>query len=151
MKENPCHRVARCAENLSARKFCRALEYCRDFFRSVPATEGLVEQLWTFAKAGYLDSPLPSLLKERLFVHLSRFCEMRYCIVRHVGFLIGEGWTAGDKNAPHQSVEEVIRLLRRPIPSAQALGNSSGVWKLGVKLPNCRPRRARSRMTCSMR
>jgi hypothetical protein len=42
---------------------------------------------------------LPSLFKERLFVHLSRFCEIRYCIVRHVGFLIGQGRPAGDADA----------------------------------------------------
>ena len=38
---------------------------------------GLAEELWKFAKSAYLDSPLPSLFKERLFVHLSRFCEVR--------------------------------------------------------------------------
>jgi hypothetical protein len=62
-----------------------------NFFCSASAAPGLIEELWAFAKSAYLDSPLPSLFKERLFVHLSRFCEVRYCIVRHVGFLIGEG------------------------------------------------------------
>ena len=32
-----------------------------------------------FAKAGYLD-PLPLLFKERLFVHLARFWEIRYAV-----------------------------------------------------------------------
>jgi hypothetical protein len=26
-------------------------------------------------------------------VYLSRFCEVRYCIARHVGFLVGLGYT----------------------------------------------------------
>ena len=62
-----------------------------NFFCTAASAPGLIEKLWGFAKSGYLDNPLPSLFKERLFVHLSRFCEIRYCIVRHVGFLIGEG------------------------------------------------------------
>ena len=60
-----------------------------NFFCSASAAPGLIERLWDFAQSAYLNSPLPSLFKERLFVHLSRFCPVRYCIVRHVGFLMG--------------------------------------------------------------
>ena len=89
-----------------------------NFFRSARAAPELLEQLWGFAKAGYLDNPMPSLFKERLFVWLSRFCPMRYCIVRHVGFLLGRehGRAAGDAGAVAQSIEEVLELLRRPSP-----------------------------------
>jgi len=89
-----------------------------NFFRSARAAPELIEQLWGFAKAGYLDNPMPSVFKERLFVWLSRFCPMRYCIVRHVGFLLGEGHgrAAGDESAQPQSLDEVITLLRRPSP-----------------------------------
>jgi len=59
-----------------------------NFFQSAAAAPELVRQLWGFAKAGYLDNPMPSVFKERLFVWLSRFCPTRYCIVRHVGFLL---------------------------------------------------------------
>jgi PAS domain S-box-containing protein len=89
-----------------------------NFFCSAPSGETLVEKLWEFAKAGYLESRLPSLFKERLFVHLSRFCEVRYCIVRHVGFLIGEGRPAGDHTVTPQTVEQVLELLHRPLPDA---------------------------------
>jgi PAS domain S-box-containing protein len=95
-----------------------------NFFCSAPAAEELVQQLWQFAKAGYLDCPLPSLFKERLFVHLSRFCEVRYCIVRHVGFLIGEGRPAGDASVAPQTIEQVLTLLRRPLPDAAQLSSS---------------------------
>ena len=71
-----------------------------NFFCSADAAPGLIEELWKFARSAYLDSPLPSLFKERLFVHLSRFCRVRYCIVRHVGFLTGLGRPAGDASAP---------------------------------------------------
>ena len=94
-----------------------------NFFCSADAAPGLIEELWKFAKSAYLDSPLPSLFKERLFVHLSRFCEIRYCIVRHVGFLIGQGRPAGDADAGLETVEQVIEMLRRPLPEGPALTN----------------------------
>ena len=92
-----------------------------NFFCSADAAPGLIEELWKFAKSAYLDSPLPSLFKERLFVHLSRFCEIRYCIVRHVGFLIGQGRPAGDAGAEFETVEQVVEMLRRPLPDGPAL------------------------------
>jgi PAS domain S-box-containing protein len=92
------------------------------FFCSASAAPGLIEELWAFAKSAYIDSPLPSLFKERLFVHLSRFCEVRYCIIRHVGFLIGEGRPAGDPKVKPQTVEQVSTLLDRRLPDANALG-----------------------------
>ena len=92
-----------------------------NFFCTAEAAPGLLEELWKFAKSAYLDSPLPSLFKERLFVHLSRFCEIRYCIVRHVGFLIGQGRPAGDAASGVETVEQVIEILRRPLPEGAAL------------------------------
>src|SRR5580698_3411231 len=90
-----------------------------NFFRfAARAAPELIEQLWGFAKTGYLDNPMPSVFKERLFVWLSRFCPVRYCIVRHVGFLLGQGHgsAAGDRRADPQTIEQVIALLRRPSP-----------------------------------
>lgn len=87
-----------------------------NFFRSSSAAPELVQDLWSFAKAAYLDNPIPALFKERLFVTLSRLCPVRYCIVRHVGFLLGNGRPAGDETAPAQSVASVVQLLKRPTP-----------------------------------
>jgi len=89
-----------------------------NFFRSAQAAPELIQQLWGFATAGYLDNPMPSVFKERLFVWLSRFCPMRYCIVRHVGFLLGHGHgrAAGDAAAAPQTIDEIVGLLRRPSP-----------------------------------
>jgi PAS domain S-box-containing protein len=92
-----------------------------NFFCTTTAAPGLIGELWTFAKSAYLDSPLPSLFKERLFVYLSRFCAVRYCIVRHVGFLIGEGRPPGDVSALPETIEQVIALLTRPARGASAL------------------------------
>ena len=88
-----------------------------NFFRSAPDAPLVIRELWLFAKAAYLDTPIPTLFKERLFVYLSRFCEIRYCVTRHCGFLLGLGRSAGDSNAPAMTIAQVVRLLQRPIPS----------------------------------
>jgi PAS domain S-box-containing protein len=92
-----------------------------NFFRLSPETPEITEKLWGFAQAAYLDSPLPAVFKERLFVLLSRFCAVRYCIARHTGFLIGLGRPAGDKDARIQSAADVVKLLRRPLPRGPEL------------------------------
>src|SRR5689334_3814705 len=92
-----------------------------NFFCLAPENPQITENLWAFARFGYLDNPLPSLFKERLFVWLSRFCEARYCIARHVGFLVGLGRVAGDANCHPQSIEDMLHLLRKPVPREAAI------------------------------
>jgi len=88
-----------------------------NFFRLTTDDPKITENLWGFAQFAYLDNPLPSLLKERLFVYLSLFCEVRYCIARHVGFLVGLGRPAGDPQCLPQSVDEVLPLLADAVAS----------------------------------
>lgn len=112
-----------------------------NFFCTAASAPGLIKELWGFAKSAYLDSPLPSLFKERLFVHLSRFCAIRYCIVRHVGFLVGEGRPAGDALVPAETVEQAIALLSRPVPHAAQLNASlSLLERVDSALPIPEPR-----------
>jgi PAS domain S-box-containing protein len=92
-----------------------------NFFRLSPETPEITEKLWGFAQAAYLDNPLPAVFKERLFVRLSRFCAVRYCIARHTGFLIGLGRPAGDKDARAETVGDVVKLLRQPLPRGPEL------------------------------
>jgi PAS domain S-box-containing protein len=87
-----------------------------NFFRLTTDDPKITENLWGFAEFAYLDNPLPSLLKERLFVYLSLFCEVRYCIGRHLGFLVGLGRPAGDPECRPQSLDEVLPLLRGDLP-----------------------------------
>jgi hypothetical protein len=87
-----------------------------NFFRLTTDDPKITENLWGFAQFAYLDNPLPSLLKERLFVYLSLFCSVRYCIARHLGFLVGLGRPAGDAQCLPQSLDEVLPLLRRDLP-----------------------------------
>jgi signal transduction histidine kinase len=95
-----------------------------NLFSTAHSAPELTEELWRFARSAYLDSPLPSLFKERLFVHLSRFCANRYCIVRHGGFLLGNGHAAGDFEAIPQRMDEVLALLGRPVPDMPQLQTS---------------------------
>jgi two-component sensor histidine kinase len=97
-----------------------------NFFRSAPDAPLVVRELWQFAKSAYLDTPVPTLFKERLFVYLSRFCEIRYCITRHCGFLLGLGRAAGDPDAPVMTIAQVVRLLQRPIPSDEDIAAAIG-------------------------
>jgi hypothetical protein len=87
-----------------------------NFFLSTPDAPEIIEKLWDFAKSAYLDSPMPALFKERLFVFLSRFCQVRYCIVRHCGFLVGYGHASGDVLAARQTIEQALKLLKMPSP-----------------------------------
>jgi two-component sensor histidine kinase len=91
-----------------------------NFFRSAPDAPYVIRELWAFAKSAYLDAPIPTLFKERLFVYLSRFCEVRYCITRHCGFLLGLGRAAGNPNAQVMTINQVIRLLQRPVPTEES-------------------------------
>jgi signal transduction histidine kinase len=92
-----------------------------NFFRLSSSDATITTNLWGFAQFAYLDNPMPSLFKERLFVYLSRFCDVRYCIARHVGFLVGYGYPAGDSSCLPQKVESVLPLLRRPLPRGEEL------------------------------
>src|ERR1700752_147017 len=115
MRNDQANPVSSGARNLAERVEGR-FGVLPNFFRLAPETPEIIEKLWGFAQAAYLDSPLPSVFKERLFVHLSRFCAVRYCIARHTGFLIGLGRPAGDKDARPETVVNVVKLLRRPLP-----------------------------------
>jgi PAS domain S-box-containing protein len=120
MKSNESESASTTADDLE-RRVKERLGVLPNFFRLSPETPEITEKLWGFAQAAYLDNPLPSVFKERLFVHLSRFCAARYCVARHTGFLIGLGRPAGDTNAQTESVEAVIKLLRRPFPRGPEL------------------------------
>ena len=98
-----------------------------NFFTSTPDAPELVERLWDFARSAYLDNPMPALFKERLFVYLSRFCEVRYCILRHCAFLVGYGHSSGDPAAPVQTIDQAIRLLRMPTPWERDVGPMLGL------------------------
>jgi len=117
-ERNPDRLAAIALANLGPlhREITRRLGLIPNFFMSAPDAPEVVEKLWEFAKSAYIESPIPSLFKERLFVFLSRFCQARYCIVRHCGFLVGYGHTSGDASAAPQTIEQALKLLKAPPP-----------------------------------
>src|SRR5580658_10082049 len=120
MKSNNSQAASTAAQELQ-RRINERFGVLPNFFRLSPETPEITEKLWGFAQAAYLDNPLPSVFKERLFVQLSRFCAVRYCIARHTGFLIGLGRPAGDRDATAASIVDVVKLLRRPLPRGPEL------------------------------
>ena len=117
-----------------------------NFFRLTTDNPKITENLWGFAQFAYLDNPLPSLLKERLFVYLSLFCSVRYCIARHLGFLVGLGRPAGDAQCLPQSLDEVLPLLRRDLPFESDLDQHLALCEeLGVLSLPLEPDSARER------
>lgn len=50
-------------------------------------------------------------------VYLSRFCEVRYCVTRHCGFFLRLGRAAGDATATAMTIDQVVRLLQRRVPT----------------------------------
>ncbi|KIG19044.1 sensory box histidine kinase/response regulator [Enhygromyxa salina] len=96
----------------------RRMGVCPSFFGLARANETVSRHLWLHAQGAYLDNPLPALFKERLFVYLSRFCGVRYCLTRHAAFLMGRGYVSGDPACPPMSGPDVLELLKREPPSS---------------------------------
>ena len=88
------------------------------FFMMARDEPPIVKSMFSMVEFTYLDAPLPSLFKERLFVYVSRFCSVPYCMARHCAFLIGSGNVAGDPGAEGISVPEAVVLLKTPFPDA---------------------------------
>ncbi len=59
-------------------------------------TPDVLEVLWRQTVAAYLDNPLPSMFKERLFAYLSRLRSSSYCVVTHSCELRALGATGED-------------------------------------------------------
>ncbi len=94
-----------------------------NLYQSAPAAPEVLQRFWSEGVEAYLDNPLPSLFKERLVVYLSCIAGVRYCAVRHAGYLLGgdHGRPAGDSAAAPQGMPQLIALLRYPPPTSSYL------------------------------
>jgi len=99
----------------------RRMGVCPSFFKLAWHEPGVAGGLFDLAKIAYLDSPLPTLFKEKLFVYLSRLCQVRYCLARHCAFLLGRGHIAGDPDCTPLSLDQVLALLDEPWPEPAEL------------------------------
>lgn len=75
----------------------------------------------SYARHAYVEAPFPADFKEKLFVHLSRFCDSPYCIARHIGFLMGEGFVGGDPLCPPLEFPQVMTFLNEPLAGPSGL------------------------------
>lgn len=77
------------------------------FYGPAAQSPQVLENLCQQTMNAYLNNPLPSLFKEKLFAYLSRFCPVPYCIVCHSCSLHALGMQA----------REVLELLESPPPT----------------------------------
>ena len=98
-----------------------------NFFRSAPDVPSVIRELWLFAKAAYLDTPIPTLFKERLFVYLSvlRSALLRYSALRLL-VRTGRRWRS---QLTAMTMNQVIRLLQRPVPTEERRPQRLPDWK----------------------
>ena len=88
-----------------------------NFFVSAPDAPEILEKLWAFAAAAYLDNPIPTLFKERLFVFLSRFLSgpLLHCTPLRIS---GGLWSRqlATPRLRSQTIEQMIELLQTAPP-----------------------------------
>jgi len=77
------------------------------FFGPAAQTPQVLENLWQQTLYAYVNNPLPTLFKEKLFAYLSRFCPVPYCLVSHCCSLYALGMQG----------REVLELLELSPPS----------------------------------
>ncbi|MBD63627.1 MAG: hypothetical protein CME62_00335 [Halobacteriovoraceae bacterium] len=65
-----------------------------------------------FAKNAYFDLPLPYIFKEKVFVHLSKFFENKYCLIRHFTNLVGAGQFTFYSTGKSLSLDEGIKFVK---------------------------------------
>lgn len=87
-----------------------------NLFNPAWSAPGALAALWAYARTAYINNPLPPVIKERIFVYLSRMAPAPYSLARHVGFLVGRGKPAGSASAQPQSIADAIELLQLPLP-----------------------------------
>lgn len=84
----------------------RRFGFIPEIFRPALPFPEILENLWRQTQFAYLDNPIPSLFKEKLFACLSRYCGVSYCTVWHSCALRPLGVSAG----------EILKFLGTHIP-----------------------------------
>ncbi|WP_153559010.1 PAS domain S-box protein [Roseimaritima sediminicola] len=99
----------------------RRLGFCPALFKSLSQLPEALDVYWRQAQSAYLNSPLPGIVKERLFAYLSRYCAQPYCMARHAVWLIERQERDRDNGRASMAAAEVVAFLRRPRPRPQEL------------------------------
>ena len=91
-----------------------------NFFRLAPDNPDITASLWGFARFAYLDNPLPSLLKNGCS-SISPDSARYATALRGMSGSWGLGRPSGDDQSSTQTVEDIIRLIRRPLHRSEQL------------------------------
>jgi diguanylate cyclase (GGDEF)-like protein/PAS domain S-box-containing protein len=59
------------------------LGFVPPFFDPAQSAPQVLEALWQYTLAAYVNNPLPARLKEKLSAYLSRYCAVPYCMICH--------------------------------------------------------------------
>jgi PAS domain S-box-containing protein len=70
----------------------------------------VLENLWQQTLSAYINNPLPSFFKEKLFTYLSQFCSVPYFLICHSCVLRSLGITA----------KEIFDLISAPAPKSES-------------------------------
>lgn len=88
----------------------RLFGFFPSFFHPVLDTPETLESLWQQTLGAYVNNPLPSVFKEKLFARLSRYCIAPYCVITHSCLMRFLG----------QSAEDIWRVLEQAAPTSDA-------------------------------
>src|SRR5215472_10665547 len=80
-----------------------------NFFQPGLDNPEALDTLWQETRTAYLENPLPSVFKEKLFARLSRYCGAPFCLVIHSCLMRSLG----------QRVEEISMVLETPAPTSK--------------------------------
>ncbi|MBW4649214.1 MAG: PAS domain S-box protein [Kastovskya adunca ATA6-11-RM4] len=78
--------------------------YFLPFFAPALDIPQLLESLWQQTRSAYFFNPLPTLLKEKIFAYLSRYCSVSYCLLCHCCSL----------RSLEVSAQEILELITQP-------------------------------------
>ncbi|GCF11009.1 sensor histidine kinase [Dictyobacter arantiisoli] len=81
------------------------------FFTVIQRNKVLLAMHWQQTRTIYIDNPLPSIIKEKIFIYLSYNCKVLYDLRCHCIQLNNQGMQA----------EEILALLHTPLPTEQEI------------------------------
>lgn len=113
------------------------------FFMMAHAEPPIVESMFSLVEFAYFDSPLPALFKERLFVYVSRFCAVPYCMPATAAFSSAVAMSPGTRMPRVFRCRMQWRCSRRHFPTRRDGMSYSALCAPSLTLWSAGPTRPR--------